>query len=207
METSIQGMPPRGSRPDTFGCPRGLWAIVLTAASAGIVLTTIQILEKLAIVKNPGTVLICDVNATMSCSEVLTAWQSSVLGPPNALIGAVMFAVLGSAALAGVLRTRPTRGYLVTIWGLALFFLLFATWFMYETAFDIGRLCLWCTGITTSIVVICASTTRIVAREGALDDTLAGRSLRTAVRTGVDLIFWAGWWLAIAAMLWSGLTR
>src|SRR6478752_8393728 len=77
----------------------GLWALALFAALTGLVFTTIQIMERIAILQDPFTRLACDVNSTLSCSQVLTAWQSSVLGPPNAFVGAAMFAILGSAAL------------------------------------------------------------------------------------------------------------
>ncbi len=76
----------------------------------------IQIVEKIAILKNPATTLLCDVNSVMSCTDVLNAWQSSVLGPPNALIGAVMFALLGSGAFGAVLGNRVSRAYLATLW-------------------------------------------------------------------------------------------
>lgn len=176
------------------------------ACIAGIGFTTAQIMERISVLKTPGTTLICDINATMSCSDVLAAWQSAVLGPPNAWIGGLMFAVLGSGALSGVVGSTLARGYLTTLWGLAVFFLCFASWFMYQTAFDIGRLCLWCVGITTAVVIICACLTRIVAQERALGDSGAGRLLDTLVRTRLDVLIWAAWWVVIAALLWIGLT-
>ncbi len=184
---------------------RGAWVWVLVAALAGIAFTTVQIMEKIDILARPGTTLFCDVSATVSCTEVLNAWQSSVLGPPNSLIGAIMFALLASAGLAGLLGSRLSRAYLVTVWGLALFFLCFASWFMYETAFSIGSLCIWCTGIVTAVVVICAALTRIADRANAFGDTGFGFVVATVVRSRLDLAIWAVWWLAIAALLWVGL--
>lgn len=184
---------------------RDLWGIVLIATFAGLGFTTVQIIEKITILKDPYTSLACDVNATLSCSNVLMAWQSSVLGPPNALIGAIMFAILASAAFAGMLGSAFSKAYVATCWGLAVFFLGFASWFMYETAFSIGALCLWCVGITTAVVVICAALTRIADRAAAFGDGRFGRGVSTAVRTRLDLAVWAGWWLVIAALLWIGL--
>jgi uncharacterized membrane protein len=184
---------------------RGPWVWVLVAALAGIAFTTVQIMEKIDILARPGTTLFCDVSATVSCTQVLNAWQSSVLGPPNSLIGAVMFAVLASAGLAGLLASRLSRAYLVTVWGLAVFFLCFASWFMYETAFSIGSLCVWCTGIVTAVVVICAALTRVANRSGAFGGGGFGYVVATVVRSGLDLAFWAVWWLAVAALLWIGL--
>lgn len=168
-------------------------------------LTGLQIVEKITVLADPaGAVLVCDVNAVLSCSRVLDAWQSSVLGPPNALIGAVMFAVLGSGALAGATGSRLAGGYLLGLWALAVGFAGFATWFMAQTAYMIGALCLWCTGITTAILVIVAACTRQVAAAGALPGA-GGRLLGTMVRSGTDVIVIAGWWLVVAVMLVTGL--
>jgi uncharacterized membrane protein len=182
-----------------------VWAVILVAGLAGLGFTGTQIMEKLAILKDPATTLACDVNAVLSCTDVLLSWQASVLGPPNALIGAVMFTILWAGALGALLGSTIGRWHLVLLWGLAVFFLVFATWFMEQTAFSIGRLCLWCIGITTMVVIICGALTRLAARDQVLGSGRAGRWLATAVRSGLDLIIWFGWWLAIAAMLWIGL--
>lgn len=189
-----------GASPD-----RGGWWVVLIAAMAGMAFTTVQIMEKISILKNPNAGLVCDISTTVSCTNVLNAWQSSVLGPPNALIGAIMFAVLGSAALGGVLRGRPSPAYLVVLWGLAVFFAAFATWFMFQTAFSIGSLCLWCTGIVTAVLAVCAALTRIAHRAQAFGSGRVAGLLDTAVKSSLDLIIWGGWWLVIAAMLAVGL--
>ena len=183
----------------------GLWALSLLAALTGLAFTTIQIMEKVAILQDPFTRLACDVNSTLSCSQVLTAWQSSVLGPPNAFVGAAMFAILGSAALSGLLASTLSRAYLATLWGLAVFFLAFASWFMYETAFGIRALCLWCIGVTTAVVVLCATLTRLADRGNALGQNWFGRATATAVHRQLDLAVWGGWWLGVAALLLIGL--
>ena len=182
-----------------------LWWIVLLAGLGGTALTTVQIMEKVAILKDPATHLACDVNSVLSCSNVLLSWQASVLGPPNALIGAIMFTLLWSAALGRLLGSTLGTRHLALLWGLAVFFLCFATWFMEQTAFSIGALCLWCIGITTMVVVICACLTRLGVREGAFGRGGFGRWMVTVTHSGLDIIIWVGWWLVIAAMLVIGL--
>lgn len=183
-----------------------LWSVVLGAALIGVVFTGIQIVEKISILKNPDANLLCDLNSKISCSTVLEAWQSSVLGPPNALIGAVMFSIFLSAGLASFFGSRVSATYTAVLWGLAVFFLVFASWFMYETAFSIVSLCPWCVAITTSVVVICAALTRVAAFEQSFGDSGLGRLVERAVARRLDLAFWAAWWLVIAAFLVIGLT-
>lgn len=116
-----------------------------------------------------------------------------------------MFALLGSAGLGAVLGSRPARAYVALLWGLAVFFAAFATWFMFQTAFVIGSLCLWCTGIVTAVLATCAALTRAANTAQAWGSGRFGRAMATAVDTRLDLIIWAGWWLGIAAMLAVGL--
>ncbi len=183
-----------------------LWSVVLGASLAGIGFTVVQVMEKIILLKDPGASLVCDFSDRVSCSDVLDAWQSSVLGPPNSVIGAIMFSILASGALAGFLGTRASRSYVATLWGLAVFFLAFATWFMAETAFSIRSLCPWCIGITTAVVVIAAALTRIGHRTGSFGDGGFGRLVARAVERRLDLAVWGAWWLAIGAMLLIGLT-
>jgi uncharacterized membrane protein len=96
-----------------------LWTTILLAGLAGLGFTGTQIMEKLAILKDPTTTLVCDVNGGLSCTDVLLSWQASVLGPPNALIGAVMFTILWGAAMGALLGSRIARWHVVVLWGLA----------------------------------------------------------------------------------------
>lgn len=177
------------------------WILVAVAAVAGIGFTATQVVERIAILKDPTTTLACDVNATISCSNVLSAWQSSViLGVPNAFIGAVMFSLFLSASLAGMMGSTLSRPYLLTLLGLVVFFAAFATWFMMQTAFDIGALCLWCTGIITAVAVIGGSLTRLAAR-----DAQTGGRIALLDRSGVDLLVWVGWWVLVLGLVAVGL--
>lgn len=181
--------------------PRTPWVLTAVAALAGIGFTATQVVERIAILKDPTTVLACDVNASISCSNVLSAWQSSViLGIPNAFIGAVMFSLFLSGALAGLLGSGLSRAYLLTLLGLVVFFAAFATWFMIQTAFVIGALCLWCTGIVTAVAVIGACLTRVAARAAE-----PGSRIALLDRSSVDLIAWAGWWVLVLGLVAVGL--
>jgi uncharacterized membrane protein len=208
MSSATASEPTLDRTPEQTPEPRlgDLWSVVLGASLAGIGFTVVQVLEKITLLKNPGAQLVCDFSERVSCSDVLDAWQSSVLGPPNSVIGAIMFSVLASGALAGFLGTRASRSYVATLWGLAVFFLAFATWFMAETAFSIRSLCPWCIGITTAVVVIAAALTRIGHRTGSFGDGGFGRLVARAVERRLDLALWGAWWLVIGAMLLIGLS-
>jgi uncharacterized membrane protein len=181
------------------------WAVVLVAAAVGLMITTVLVIQKVAILEEPGAGLLWDLGARVSCTAVLSAWQSSVFGPPNGVIGVAVFAILASAALDGLLGGRASRHYLLALWGLALVFAAFATWFSFQSAFVIGAWCLWCTGIVTVVLTICAGLTRIANDARAWGDGRVATLLANAVSADLDLVVWIGWWLAIAAMLALGL--
>ena len=177
-----------------------LW-LALVASLAGIGFTGTQIVERIAILKEPGTTLFCDVNSVMSCSNVLAAWQSSVIfGIPNAFIGAVMFSLFAATTLAAALGSSLSAGYWRTMEFLVVFFAAFATWFMIQTAFVISALCLWCTGIITAVGVIGAVFTQHCAQQGLL-----GARMRAAGAAGIVYTVWAGWYLAVIGLLYIGL--
>ena len=89
-------------------------------------------------------------------------------------------------------------------WGAA-FMAVFTVWFLYQTTFAIGAVCLYCLAIGTAVVLINASWWRVAAASGWLTD--AGR-FRTAagrlVSGGSDLLLWGGLWVAVAAMMVIG---
>ena len=181
------------------------WAVVLVAAVVGLTITTALVVQKVALLEHPGVRLLWDLSDRVSCTAVLSAWQSSVFGPPNGVFGVAVFAILASAALGGMLGGHPSRSYLLAMWGLALVFAAFATWFTFQSAFVIGAWCLWCTGIVTVVLMICAALTRIASHARAWGDGRVGADIATAVDARLDIAVWIGWWLVIAGMLALGL--
>jgi uncharacterized membrane protein len=179
------------------------WYVVLFAALTGIGFTGTQIVERITVLKDPGATLACDVNATLSCSNVLAAWQSSVIfGIPNAFIGAVMFSVFAAAALGAILGTHVSKNYIRFLWAMAVMFAGFATWFMAQTAFAINALCLWCIAITTAVGIIGAVVTVVAGSAGHL-----GAFAKRVSNTGLAWMIWAGWWIVVAALVFIGLAR
>ena len=73
--------------------------LVFIASAIGVISGSITIVDKIALLKDPAAGSFCDISSTVGCTPVLLAWQSSVLGPPNALLGVIMFAVLATGGL------------------------------------------------------------------------------------------------------------
>ena len=187
------------------GSSAGAWWVVLVASGVGLLLTTLLAVEEVALIEDPEAVRLWDLSSRVSCSPVLGAWQSSIFGPPNGLIGAVVFAILGSSAVDTLFGGHHGRSFLAALWGMAFTFALFATWFAFQIAFVIDSLCLWCAGIATTVLATCAALTRIVTWAQVWGSGQVQASLDRAIASHVDLIVWTGWWLGIGAVFAIGL--
>lgn len=183
--------------------PHRTWPWALAVASfVGIVSGGITIVDKIALLQNPVAGSFCDVNAQLGCTPVLLASQSSVLGPPNALLGVIMFAVLGTSGLVVATGGRSSAGYRKAMVGLAVFFALFLTWYMAQVAFVIGSLCPFCTVCAACVLVAVLATSRMAADS---DGTRFQRALAGVTRGNTDVVVVVGWGVLIAAMLYAGI--
>jgi uncharacterized membrane protein len=168
------------------------------ASAVGIVSGSITIMDKIALLKDPAAGSFCDISSTVGCTPVLLSWQSSVLGPPNALLGVIMFAVLGTGGLVVATGGRLVRGLTTGLLGLAVFFAAFLTWYMYEVAYSIGSLCPFCTVCAAGCLATLVGVNRLAAANGL---PLAQR----LTRGSLDVLIALGWGAVIAAMLFSGI--
>lgn len=183
---------------------RGWWGLVLGAGLLGVVGTIWQTVERFASLSGERS-SVCDINTVISCGSVYDHWQSSALGVPNSLIGLPVFAVLVSAALGALLGSRPSGRYLVVLLGVALFMTVFAFWYMHQSAFSIGALCLFCTASMLNIVLAGVGLVRVVDAEGALGEGATARRVHGLVEDGTDLLIWFVLVLAVGGMLFVGL--
>ncbi|HPE13103.1 MAG: hypothetical protein H6524_12795 [Actinobacteria bacterium] len=179
------------------------WGTLMLGASAvGIVSGSITVMDKIALLKDPTAGSFCDISSTVGCSPVLLAWQSSVLGPPNALLGVIMFAVLATAGAVVATGGRLVAGFHNAMLGLSVFFALFLTWYMYEVAYSVGSLCPFCTVCAAAVLTTMVGANRLVAAHGS------GAVQRGAAGLAAgkwDVLIALGWGAIIAAMLFAGI--
>lgn len=186
--------------------PAPTWFVLMLAGGlVGVVSGVWQTVERIAYAAGDNADALCEINAVLSCNSVFSHWQSSALGIPNSLISLPVFALLASGGLAGLLGSRLSRSYALTLFGTTLFMAAFLTWYMQQSAFAIGVLCIYCLACAVAVVTVGVGITRVVDAEQALGTGRAGRQLRLLVEARADLVIWAGLAALIALLLYLGL--
>lgn len=197
--------PPAGPAPKPIR-PRLWFGLIVVAAAVGMAATIIQLVERVALAEDANAVLLCDINGTFSCGNVLTSWQASVFGPiPNAAIGLSVFALTLGVAGSGLLGSALSKA----TWGVATFFAgfmaAFTVWFLAQTAFVIGAVCLYCLAIGTMVLLANLAWWRIGERLGYLSGNRVLDGASWLVRGGTDVTIWVGLGVVVAAMMVAGL--
>lgn len=132
---------------------RRTWMTIL--ACAGLAAAAASTYVHLRMLGDPGYASFCDVNATVSCSQVYQSRYGSVLGVPVALGGVIWFAAVLLLAYAGARAPRATApnvaGYLL-VWstvGLAV-----SMYMAYVSFFVLGTVCLLCIVVYVAVAGI-----------------------------------------------------
>lgn len=157
----------------TGGASRGLSLLLAIGGAVGLVAAFTLTYDKFKILVDPSFEPSCDVNPLLSCGSVMAADQAEVFGFPNPLLGIVGFTIvltLGVLLVSGVRLPGWVWGglQLGTILGIV-----FVHWLMFQSLYEIGKLCPWCIVVWTVMIPIFVYTTlrnlRAVApRNGAV---------------------------------------
>jgi len=168
---------------------RTIYAVMLTGGIVGMIAAFIQTLEKLTLLENKNAILTCDLSSVFSCSAVLSAWQSSVFGFPNSIMCLILFTVFAAIALAGVTGGKLTRKLRLGIQILSLGTLGFALWFLEQSIYSIGSLCIFCLFCFSGLLLVNWAWLRL----NVADLPISQRSraaLADGIAQGIDIVGW-----------------
>lgn len=126
----------------TFNTITGLIIVIfsLTALYASLTLS----IEYLEVLKNPEVVLSCNLNSAINCTSVMKSWQAELLGFPNTYFGLIGYGA--TLALGALLLFKKELGKWINLLSLLGSFtaFLFSYWLLWQSAFAIGALCIYC---------------------------------------------------------------
>lgn len=155
----------------------------------GTVAAFLQTVEKIELLKEPTEALTCDLNSVFSCTNVLNAWQSSVFGFPNSLMCMGFFVLFTAIGLAGWSGAQLPRKLRLSIHALALGVLGFGLWFMQQSIYSIGALCIYCVFCILGLLFVNATWLRLNAAD--LPIGARGREVvKSAIAKGADIFVW-----------------
>jgi len=172
--------------------------IAMTAGGVvGLVASFLQMIEKLTLLSHAHQALVCDLNSYFSCSTVLNAWQSSVFGFPNSMMCMIFFTIFATIGLVGLSGGALPRRLRLGVQTLALFVLAFGLWFLWQSVYSIGSVCVLCLFCFSGLLLVNWSWLRVNA-----DDLPIGqrgcRFLKKMIARDGDTLAWLALALLIA---------
>lgn len=173
---------------------RTVGMVLLIGGLAGAGVAVVLLLEKLALLADPGYVPSCSVDPVLSCGTIMRTAQAEVLGFPNPVVGVATLPVV--AVLGALVATRvelPRWTWLGLQFG-ATAGLGFVLWLMGESLLVIRALCPYCMVVWVAVVAVFWYVTVHNMAAGHLG---GGRVARALVRRHASVLGAA--WLAIAA--------
>lgn len=179
-----------------------IWTTMLLASVASLWASFVLSIDAVVLAENPAAELGCNINAVISCGTVATAWQSSLLGFPNAFLGLIAEPVVLTIAVASLGGVKFPRWFMFAAQIVYLIGFLFAYWLFYQAMFVIGALCPWCMLVTVATTLVFFEMTHVNIRDNNL---FLPRRLQAAaagaVRANLDLLLVVVWLLALALII------
>ena len=176
------------------------WGILTAGSTIGAIASFIQIIERIQYADEPLQKLTCDVNSVFSCSSVFDGWQSSVFGFSNAIMCLAFFSVSLGVALSGLLGAQLSKNLRLVMQFFSLFFLGFGAWYLQQSAFSIGALCIFCIFCYAGVIAMNWAWLRINSNDLPFIHSNQKQSINKAFVKGIDTFIWILWALLIAGM-------
>jgi uncharacterized membrane protein len=175
-----------------------VWVTMLVSSLASLVASFVLSVDALRLAEDPNADLGCNINTVISCGTVAGAWQSQLLGFPNAFLGLITEPVVITLAVASLGGVRFPRWFMLVAQCFYTVGLVFAYWLFHQAMFDIGALCPWCLLVTLATTLVFFELTYVNIR----DDNLylppgLQRRLTAFIRSDLDLVVVVVWVLVL----------
>jgi uncharacterized membrane protein len=118
--------------------------ILMAGSIIGLLASFFLTLDTIKLIENPSADIPCNINPFVSCASAALSWQGEVFGFPNSILGMIAFSMLFAV---GVMlysggRAKKPLWLLVNLGLLAA--VLFVHWFIYQSLYSLGTLCVYC---------------------------------------------------------------
>ena len=130
------------------------WILVIGGV-IGLIASSVLTVEKINIAANPDFQPSCSLSPILACSPVIASPQASAFGFPNPFLGLAGFGMVitvGMMLFAGASKLKKWFWLcfqLGTVFGI-----LFVAWLIYQSLYEIGKLCLYCMAVWTITIPV-----------------------------------------------------
>lgn len=176
------------------------WLVASAGSAMGLIASFIQIIERISYADQPLKALTCDINSVFSCSNVFDGWQSSFFGFSNSIMSLSFFAVVFGVAISGVTGSVINRYLRFVLHFFSIFFLFFGAWYLHQTVYAIGALCIFCIFIYGSVILLNWAFLRLNINDFSKSSKLKTR-FHKLMASGADTFFWVLWALIMFIVL------
>jgi len=198
------GATPR-AEPEPF--PARLLPWLLAGGGAiGLFAALVLIIEKIALLRDPGYVPSCSINPVLSCGSVMSTPQAEAFGFPNPLWGITGFAVVTTIGVAVLAGGHFARWFWLGLQAGTLFGIVFVHWLIGQSLYEIGALCPYCMAVWAVMIPIFWYTTLHNLHHGHLPVPASWRpSVQLLVRyhTVVLIVWYLAVALAVLQAFWT----
>lgn len=179
-----------------------IWTTMLLASIASLWASFVLSVDAVLLAQDPGADLGCNINSVISCGTVGSAWQSSLLGFPNAFLGLIAEPVVLTIAVASLGGVKFPRWFMFSAQVVYSIGFIFAYWLFYQAMFVIGALCPWCLLVTVATTLVFFEMTHVNIRDNNLFLPRRVQAAAVAmVRANLDLLLVVIWLLALALLI------
>lgn len=143
--------------------------VLIVCGSIGLAAAGILTIEKIALLKDPARITSCSISPVVACSPVINSPEASIFTIPNPAFGILGFGLVisvGMMLLAGAKNLKKWfwQAFLL---GAATGFV-FCGWLIYETLYEIGSICLYCSGAWAVTIATFVTTLKYASEEKAI---------------------------------------
>lgn len=174
--------------------------ILIWGSLVGLLASFFLTLDTIKLIENPQADIPCNLSPFVSCASAALAWQGAVFGFPNSLLGLAAFAMLfaiGVMLYSGGRSKRPL--WLLVNLGL-LAAVVFIHWFIYQSLYNIGSLCIYCMVVWAVTWPLFIYTSVWNLREDHFSSKVKGWKVSKLLEK-YHLAFVIGWYLLIVFLI------
>lgn len=175
------------------------WLITVTGVVGWLASLRLTV-DDWRLLKDPAYQPSCDISPVIGCGSAMASWQGNLFGFPNMLLGIGAFAAVTALGIAALSGTRLHRVLWLTLNAGAFVGVIFAHWLIWQSLYEINRLCPYCAVVWVVTIALFWYVTLHNLKQDVIPVPRSGRGALNLVLES-HWILLAGWYGVIALLV------